>query len=75
MMKRKAYDCTRNCEQHFDREGVACSKDSLSEDISERRLLMDLGNILNYARWVVGFRVYIEWDVSWLRKGSVCTVL
>ena len=43
MMKRKAYDCTRNCEQHSDREGAACSKDSLSEDISERCLLMDLG--------------------------------
>ena len=27
------------------------------------------GLILNNARWVLGFGVYIEWNVSWFRKG------
>ena len=40
-----------------------------------KTLVDGLRDILNNARWVVGFRVYIEWDVSWLRKGSMCTVL
>ena len=34
-----------------------------------------LGKTQVDARWVVGFRVYIVWDVSWFRKGSMCTVL
>ena len=43
--------------------------------VEKRKTLVDgLRDILNNARWVVGFRVYIEWDVSWLRKGSICTV-
>ena len=41
-----------------------------------RKTLVDgLGDILYNARWVVGFRVYIEWDVSWFRKGPVCAAL
>ena len=32
-------------------------------------------DILDNARCVVRFRVYIEWDVSWFRKGSVCAVI
>ena len=40
-----------------------------------KTLVDGLRDVLNNGRWVVGFRVYIEWDVSWLRKGSMCTVL
>ena len=41
-----------------------------------RKTLVDgLRDILDNARWVVGFRVYIEWDVSWFRNGSMCAVL
>ena len=40
-----------------------------------KTLVDGLGDILDNARWVVGFRVYIEWDVSWFRKGSMCAVL
>ena len=39
-----------------------------------KKLVDGLRDILDNARWVVGFRVYIEWDVSWFRKGSVCAV-
>ena len=39
-VKRKTCDCTWKCGGHFDRGEL---KDSLLKDISERRLLMDLG--------------------------------
>ena len=32
-----------------------------------KTLVDGLRDILDNARWVVGFRVYIEWDVSWFR--------
>jgi len=34
-----------------------------------KTLVDGLKDILNHARWVVGFSVYIEWDVFWFRKG------
>ena len=40
-----------------------------------KTLVDGLRDILDNARWVVGFRVYIEWDVSWFRKGSMSAVL
>ena len=40
-----------------------------------KTLVDELRDILENGRWVVGFRVYIEWDVSWFRKGSMCAVL
>ena len=39
-----------------------------------KTLVDGLRDILDNARWVVGFRVYIEWDVSWFRKGFMCAV-
>ena len=54
-MKRKACDCTRKCEGHFDR-GVLLARKILYRKIN--------------ARWMVGFRVYIEWNIfSGLEKG------
>ena len=35
-----------------------------------KTLVDGLRDILKNARWVVGFRVYIEWVVPWFRKGQ-----
>ena len=48
--------------------GVACLKDSSSDDISVKRLLIDNGILRRMlGGWLVGLTMDVEWDVVGLR--------
>ena len=53
MTKKKAYDCTQNCEEHFDR-GCCLLETFLVRVYLAKTFVDGLRDIFNYARWVVG---------------------